>query len=124
MDDIRAVFDDLSELEVKILANITEFMSGETVSGFSRTRLISNHVIVKFLSKSPIIFTPGGVLRGQVSIQKRALAYTKGIQFRSHEKFSEKLAVCSSESGESLPRIEMVYVRFQQECDSNSIFSR
>lgn len=70
MESIMNLFDVLSGTEVKILVDITEYMSGETVSGFSHTRIITNNIIVKFLSETPMIFTHGTLFYGHVSKTK------------------------------------------------------
>ncbi|XP_065199641.1 ovostatin-like [Planococcus citri] len=67
-ETIRTVFETLVGIEIKILVFMTEFMSGETMSGFSHSRIISNDIRIRFLSQSPIVFTPGMPLRGHVSV--------------------------------------------------------
>lgn len=67
MEALRKIFKTIDAVEVKILVHMTEFMSGETMSGFSHSRIISDDVKIEFLSKSPIIFTPGMPLFGYVS---------------------------------------------------------
>lgn len=60
-------FEEISGTEVKITVQLTEVMSGESVFGFSNTKIINNKIVVKFLSKSPIFFTPGTLLQGKVN---------------------------------------------------------
>lgn len=67
MQKLKSLFDKVSEIQVKIEAKLTEFMSGETVSGFSHTRIITSNMLIKFLSNSPAIFTPGTIFSGYVS---------------------------------------------------------
>lgn len=73
MQKLQSIFDEVSEIEVKIEAKLTEFMSGEIVSGFSHTRIITSNILIKFLSKSPAIFTPGTIFSGYVSIYQKVL---------------------------------------------------
>lgn len=77
MQKLEPLFDEVSQIEVKIEAKLTEFMSGETVSGFSHTRIITPNILIKFLSKSPAIFTPGTALNGYVSTRKIFFYFTK-----------------------------------------------
>lgn len=68
LDTVRKTFENLAGIEIKISVYMTEFMSGETMSGFSHTRIITSDIIIRFLSKPPVVFTPGMPLNGHVCV--------------------------------------------------------
>ena len=44
--------------EIKVEATMTEFLSGEIVQGFAKTKIISSSVKIKFLADQPMFFKP------------------------------------------------------------------
>lgn len=44
--------------EVRVEASMTEFMSGETVTGYAKTKIIKSSIKINFLSDQPAFFKP------------------------------------------------------------------
>lgn len=67
--NIVPLFKDFSEVEVKIMVQMMEYLSGETVSGFSHTRIITNNISIMFLAETPLYFIPETIFYGHVSLK-------------------------------------------------------
>ncbi|KAL1458595.1 hypothetical protein WDU94_008732 [Cyamophila willieti] len=67
------VFSELPEpvtpgLEVRLDVTLTELLSGETMSGYSTSRVAHSQVNVEFLSRQPLYYHVGKPLQGHVSV--------------------------------------------------------
>lgn len=54
--------------EIKVEATMTEFMSGEIVQGFARTKVISSSIKIRFLTDQPMYFKPSMPIHLYVSM--------------------------------------------------------
>jgi hypothetical protein len=66
MDLVKRVMGSLQGIELRMEAELTEYLYGETVMGFSHTRIISGLINLYFLGASPMIFMPGMLFEGHV----------------------------------------------------------
>ncbi|PSN51286.1 hypothetical protein C0J52_05303, partial [Blattella germanica] len=64
MDMVESAMGSLNNVELQLNATLTENLYGETVKGFSQTRLISGSINVYFLGPSPAVFKPGMLFEG------------------------------------------------------------
>ncbi|XP_014294600.1 CD109 antigen isoform X1 [Halyomorpha halys] len=60
---------DFNGNEIKIEATMTEFMSGEIVQGFAKTKVISSSIKIRFLTDQPMYFKPSMPIHLYVSVQ-------------------------------------------------------
>jgi hypothetical protein len=66
MDLVENLLGSLKGIELRLEAEVTEYLYGETVMGFSHTRLISGLINLYFLGATPMIFKPGMLFEGHV----------------------------------------------------------
>jgi hypothetical protein len=66
MDLVRSVMGSLQGIELRVESELTEYLYGETVMGFSHTRIISGLINLYFLGASPLVFIPGMLFEGHV----------------------------------------------------------
>ncbi|XP_075233181.1 CD109 antigen-like isoform X2 [Lycorma delicatula] len=71
-------------LELRLDVSITEFLYGETVSGYSLTRIIPSELRVSFLSSSHAVFRPGMPFHTEVV-----------VSFQDNEKIPEEILTSS-----------------------------
>lgn len=63
---VESMMGSLKGIELRLEAELTEYLYGETVMGFSQTRIISGLINLYFLGVSPMIFKPGMLFEGHV----------------------------------------------------------
>lgn len=56
-----------AENEIRIVAAVTDFLSGETVQGFAKTRIIKSTMKIRFLNDQPLFFKPSMPVHAYVS---------------------------------------------------------
>lgn len=66
MESVRHVMRNLSDVEIRLEATITDLLHGETSSGFSHTKITSKFLQLNFLGPSPMVFKPGMPFEGHV----------------------------------------------------------
>ncbi|KAJ4443778.1 hypothetical protein ANN_05556 [Periplaneta americana] len=68
MENVEGMMGSLKDLELRVEAELTEYLYGETVTGYSHTRIISGSINVYFLGPSPMVFKPGMLFEGHVIV--------------------------------------------------------
>jgi hypothetical protein len=66
MELVHSTMGGLQDIELRVEAQLTEYLYGETVMGFSHTRIISSLLNLYFLGASPMVFIPGTLFEGHV----------------------------------------------------------
>lgn len=66
MDLVESILGSLKGIVLRLEAEVTEYLYGETMMGFSHTRIISGLINLYFLGASPMIFKPGMLFEGHV----------------------------------------------------------
>jgi hypothetical protein len=66
MELVQSMMGGLEDIELRVEAQLTEYLYGETVMGFSHTRIISGLLNLYFLGASPMVFIPGMLFEGHV----------------------------------------------------------
>lgn len=66
MDLVESMLGSLKGIVLRLEAEVTEYLYGETMMGFSHTRIISGLINLYFLGASPMIFKPGMLFEGHV----------------------------------------------------------
>ncbi|CAG2065755.1 unnamed protein product, partial [Timema podura] len=64
METVRSLMNTIAGVELRLEAEVSEFLYGETVSGYSHTRIIDSSINIHFLGTAPKIFKPGMPFEG------------------------------------------------------------
>ncbi|KDR15355.1 CD109 antigen [Zootermopsis nevadensis] len=113
MDLVESILGSLKGIVLRLEAEVTEYLYGETMMGFSHTRIISGLINLYFLGASPMIFKPGMLFEGHVIVAYSDGERLSGETLAQSTLRIEILAQFESGSTVSLPDIVALPVQKQ-----------
>nr|XP_027238444.1 uncharacterized protein LOC113829465 [Penaeus vannamei] len=96
---------DLRQVEVMVQVNVHNIFEGSTMTGHARTRFVSDDVRVEFVGPDPLVFKPGMLMSGVVTVKYEDSAPLEGERLQGSHLVVRASATLANGARKDLPEI-------------------